>query len=75
VRAQTGAAVNGRTVLLDGVAAGDKVVLEGAGFLGDGDRVRVVDGSATESRGAAAPAAPDPRPSDANDAAAKAGGA
>jgi hypothetical protein len=51
------------------------VVLEGAGFLGDGDRVRVVDGSATESRGAAAPAAPDPRPSDANDAAAKAGGA
>ena len=75
VRVQTGAAVDGRTVLLDGVAAGDKVVLEGAGFLGDGDRVRVVDGSATESRGAAAPAAPDPRPSDANDAAAKAGGA
>ncbi len=75
VRVQTGAAVNGRTVLLDGVAAGDKVVLEGAGFLGDGDRVRVVDGSATESTGAAAPAAPDPRPSDANDAAAKAGGA
>ena len=30
VRVQTGAAVNGRTVLLDGVAAGDKVVLEGA---------------------------------------------
>lgn len=46
VRVQTGASVDGRTEVIDGVAAGQSVVLEGAGFLGDGDKVRVVQGSA-----------------------------
>lgn len=68
VRVQTGDSVDGRTVLLGGVAAGDKVVLEGAGFLGDGDRVRVVDGTAGSSPASAAPDA-----ADAANAAGKAG--
>ena len=46
VRVQTGASVDGRTEVIEGVAAGQSVVLEGAGFLGDGDKVRVVQGSA-----------------------------
>ena len=66
LRVQTGPAVAGRIELLGGVAAGQQVVLEGAGFLGDGDKVRVVQGNAPAS--AAADAAPAPAP-------AKAGGA
>ena len=46
IRVQTGAVLEGRTEILGGVVAGDKVVLEGAGFLGDGDRVRVVEATA-----------------------------
>ena len=67
VRVATGASVAGRTELLSGLRAGEQVVLEGAGFLGDGDRVRVVQGSAPTPAGtpsaAAAPAAA--RPADA----------
>lgn len=63
VRVQTGSTQDGRTLLLSGVAAGQSVVLDGAGFLGDGDRVRVVD------------AAPPPAGGSADSAAAKAGGA
>ena len=49
VRVRTGA-VDGEFVeVLEGVAAGDAVVARGAGFLADGDRVRVV--AATGERG------------------------
>ena len=41
-RVSTGQAVQGRTAILDGLKAGDRVVVEGAGFLGEGDRVRVI---------------------------------
>lgn len=41
-RVRTGQAVQGRTAILDGLKAGDQVVVDGAGFLGEGDRVRVV---------------------------------
>lgn len=47
VRVTTGDTVDGRTELTSGLEAGDRVVLEGAGFLGDGDRVRMVDPAAT----------------------------
>jgi len=43
VRVQTGERIGSVVELLSGVAAGDRVVLQGAGFLGEGDRVRVVD--------------------------------
>jgi RND family efflux transporter MFP subunit len=42
LRVRTGQAVQGRTSILEGVKAGDRVVVDGAGFLGEGDRVRVV---------------------------------
>ncbi|MBB1472494.1 efflux RND transporter periplasmic adaptor subunit [Luteimonas sp. MC1782] len=43
----------------EGLAQGDRVVARGAGFLGDGDLVRVVE-SADAADAANAPAAPDP---------------
>ncbi|MEO8160629.1 MAG: efflux RND transporter periplasmic adaptor subunit [Arenimonas sp.] len=43
VRVRTGERAGSLLEVLDGVAAGDRVVVGGAGFLGDGDRVRVVD--------------------------------
>lgn len=46
VRIRTGATDGGRTEVLEGVRAGQAVVEQGAGFLGDGDAVRVVDGAA-----------------------------
>ncbi|GAB3049489.1 efflux RND transporter periplasmic adaptor subunit [Stenotrophomonas tumulicola] len=42
LRVRTGQAVQGRTAILEGLKAGDNVVVEGAGFLGEGDRVRVI---------------------------------
>lgn len=42
VRVRTGERVGNLVEVLDGVAAGDRVVVGGAGFLGDGDHVRVV---------------------------------
>lgn len=42
VRVRTGAADGSFVEVLEGVAAGDSVVARGAGFLSDGDRVRVV---------------------------------
>lgn len=47
-RVRTGQALQGRTAILEGLKAGDKVVVDGAGFLGEGDRVRVVDASAAK---------------------------
>jgi len=42
LRVRTGQAVQGRTAILEGLKVGDRVVVDGAGFLGEGDRVRVV---------------------------------
>jgi RND family efflux transporter MFP subunit len=42
VRVRTGERVGDQTEVLEGLAAGDRVVVQGAGFLGDGDTVRVV---------------------------------
>jgi len=42
VRVRVGATDGDRIEVLEGVKAGDAVVLRGAGFLGEGDRVRVV---------------------------------
>jgi RND family efflux transporter MFP subunit len=50
LRVRTGQAVEGRTAILDGLKAGDKVVVEGAGFLGEGDRVRVVSAAKAAAR-------------------------
>src|SRR5690606_1775367 len=43
VRVATGARVNGQVEILEGLEAGDSVVEQGAGFLGAGDTVRVVE--------------------------------
>ena len=51
-RVRTGQALQGRTAILEGLKAGDKVVVDGAGFLGEGDRVRVVDATAAKKAGA-----------------------
>jgi RND family efflux transporter MFP subunit len=42
LRVRTGERVGSDVEVLDGVVAGDRVVVQGAGFLGDGDAVRVV---------------------------------
>ena len=39
---------------VDGVEAGARVIVQGAGFLGEGDRVRVAPAAAAPRRGAAA---------------------
>lgn len=54
VRIRTGSSDGGRTEVLEGLRAGQAVVEQGAGFLGDGDAVRVV--AATPSAGAPAAA-------------------
>jgi len=41
-RVRIGQAVQGSSEILEGLKAGDRVVVDGAGFLGEGDRVRVV---------------------------------
>lgn len=51
-RVRTGQALQGRTAILEGLKAGDQVVVDGAGFLGEGDRVRVVDASAAKKAAA-----------------------
>jgi RND family efflux transporter MFP subunit len=43
VRVRTGERVGAWIEVLDGVKASERVVVQGAGFLGDGDAVRVVD--------------------------------
>jgi multidrug efflux pump subunit AcrA (membrane-fusion protein) len=42
--------VNGHTAILEGLKAGDRVVVDGAGFLGEGDRVRVVANNKAAAR-------------------------
>ncbi len=41
-RVDTAAGADGFVQILDGLKEGDKVVVDGAGFLGDGDRIRIV---------------------------------
>ncbi|WDS38013.1 efflux RND transporter periplasmic adaptor subunit [Pseudoxanthomonas sp.] len=41
-RVRTGQALQGQVEIVEGLKAGDQVIGDGAGFLGDGDRVRVV---------------------------------
>ena len=53
VRIRTGGIANGQVEVLEGLKAGDAVVEQGAGFLADGDSVRIVDNPAAAS--AAAP--------------------
>ena len=53
-RVSTGQAVQGRTAILEGLKAGDQVVVDGAGFLGEGDRVRVVTAPKADALKAAA---------------------
>ena len=43
VRLRTGGSDDGHVEVLEGLKAGDAVVEQGAGFLGDGDTVRIVD--------------------------------
>lgn len=45
-RVRTGQTASGRVEIVEGLKTGEQVVSEGAGFLGDGDRVRVVSGRA-----------------------------
>lgn len=47
VRIRTGGIANGQVEVLEGLKAGDAVVEQGAGFLADGDSVRIVEASAT----------------------------
>jgi hypothetical protein len=54
VRLRTGGSDNGQVEVLDGLKAGDAVVDQGAGFLGDGDTVRVVEATSVASKTAAA---------------------
>lgn len=50
LRVRTGANENGRTEILEGLKAGELVVERGAGFLGDGDVVRVVNEAPGQAR-------------------------
>lgn len=42
IRVRTGASSDGRIEIVEGLKAGDTVVERGAGFLGDGDLIRIV---------------------------------
>ncbi len=59
VRVQTGATTDGRIEIVQGLKAGTRIVEQGAGFLGDGDVVRVVAAPAPAST---APASTKPTP-------------
>ncbi len=52
VRVHTGASDAGQVEVTDGLQDGQAVVATGAGFLGDGDRVRVVDAPASNAAAA-----------------------
>src|SRR5690606_27369598 len=49
VRVTTGTRLDGRVEIVEGLKAGDAVVEQGAGFLGDGDTVRVVEAKAAKA--------------------------
>jgi len=58
VRVQTGRMAGERIEIISGLPADALVVATGAGFLNDGDLVRVVDATALPAAAAAAAAAP-----------------
>jgi RND family efflux transporter MFP subunit len=49
LRVRTGVTMDGHVEILDGLKAGDRVVEQGAGFLGDGDTVRIVAADARKA--------------------------
>lgn len=55
LRVRTGTKADGRVEIIEGLKAGDRVVEQGAGFLGDGDTVRVVTAKTAAPATAAAP--------------------
>jgi RND family efflux transporter MFP subunit len=52
-RVETGARQDGVVEIRDGIADDDRIVVDGAGFLSDGDRVRVVPADAATATGPA----------------------
>lgn len=52
VRIRTGGTDAGRVEVLEGLKADARVVKDGAGFLGDGDTVRIVEAGSADTRGA-----------------------
>jgi RND family efflux transporter MFP subunit len=48
LRVRTGAVVDGRVEIIEGLKPGARVVEQGAGFLGEGDKVRVVSANAAK---------------------------
>jgi RND family efflux transporter MFP subunit len=54
-RVQTGTVRNGRVEVLNGLSGGERVVERGAGFLKDGDTIRVVESDAPGTTSVAAP--------------------
>ena len=54
-RVRTGAVVDGRIEIIEGLKPGARVVEQGAGFLGEGDKVRVVPATTTTTPAATAP--------------------
>lgn len=60
VRVRTGASANGRVEIVEGLKASQGVVERGAGFLGDGDPVRVVAAASATAKSSAPAAAPSP---------------
>lgn len=48
LRVRTGAVVDGRVEIIEGLKPGARVVEQGAGFLGEGDKVRVVPATAAK---------------------------
>lgn len=55
LRIRTGGTDTGHVEVLDGLKAGDAVVEQGAGFLGDGDTVRIVEATSTAANATTTP--------------------
>jgi len=55
LRVRTGAVVDGRVEIIEGLKPGARVVEQGAGFLGEGDKVRVVPATATTTAASSTP--------------------
>lgn len=55
LRVHTGTAHDGQVEILDGLQSGTQVIDQGAGFVGDGDPVRIVTGTAAPSASSPAP--------------------
>ncbi|WP_133501313.1 efflux RND transporter periplasmic adaptor subunit [Cognatilysobacter terrigena] len=62
MRVRTGTTANGVVEILDGLASGAQVVDQGAGFLGDGDTVRIVPAAASTAPAATTTPVPSTTP-------------